>query len=92
MSQGTPAALGAILKMVAPLAKKHITPETLATLYDKLTAPYGDPFIDERVMLVVSKKKDGTVAGSVVGVDSENHIVSQYSQMPLHELLDQLLK
>lgn len=88
----TPAALSAVLKIVAPMAKKHITPDTLSSLYDSMTAPYADPFLDERVMLVVSKKRDGQVVGSIVGVDSDNHIRSQYQQMPLNQLIEQLLK
>lgn len=82
-------ALSTVLKLVAPLAKKHITPESMQQVFHGITEKYEYP--GERTMIVISRKGDGSVVGSVVGVDEDNRITSQYEQHPLAELLTQFI-
>lgn len=92
MSHDKPAAgaLGAILKVVAPMARRHITPDNIAKVFHAVTSQYNAP--GERTMIVLSQKPDGLIVGSVVGVTPDNRIASQYDQRPLTELITQFIE
>lgn len=88
----TDSALSPLLKMIAPMAKKHITPENLSKIYDSLTAKFT-PEEGERVVLIISKPKTGAVKGSVVTLDEGSLVMTGIlAQADLDELLLQLLE
>ena len=87
----TDSALSPLLKMIAPMAKKHITPENLSKIYDSLTAQFT-PEEGERVVLLISKPKTGAVKGSVVTLDEGSLMTGILAQADLDELLLQLLE
>lgn len=84
-------ALSPLLKMIAPMAKKHITSENLSKIYDSLTAQFT-PDEGERVVLLISKPKTGAVKGSVVTLDEGSLVTGILAQADLDELLLQLLE
>lgn len=73
-----------ILKMVKPLIPKFVTAENLSKIYDSLTE--GESGDGRRRVLLISKKGDGVVYGSIVVIDG-NELVEVLSQAPLHELI-----
>ena len=76
-----------ILKMVKPLIPKFVTAENLSKVYDSLTE--GESSDGRRRVLLISKKGDGVVYGSIVVIDG-NELVEVLSQAPLHELIGKI--
>lgn len=76
-----------ILKMVKPLIPKFVTAENLSKVYDSLTE--GESSDGRRRVLLISKKGDGVVYGSIVVLDG-NELVEVLSQAPLHELIGEI--
>lgn len=76
-----------ILKMVKPLIPKFVTAENLSKVYDSLTE--GESSDGRRRVLLISKKGDGVVYGSIVVIDG-NELVEVLSQAPLHELIGEI--
>ena len=83
-------ALYPILKIIKPLAKKHINEENMSSVFDALTrnVPVED---GEKPVLLVSRRSDGSVVGSVATIDAGHLITGVYAQEPLAELILQLL-
>lgn len=81
--------LASLLRSLAPLAQKHITPDNLSQLFSSLTAPYQQP--DQRTILIISRKADDTVVASVCSLDSQNRITAQHHQQPLDQLIQQFI-
>ena len=75
------------MNMVRPLIPKFVTAENLSKVYDSLIE--GDNPDGRRRMLLISKKADGVVYGSVVAVEG-NEMVEVLSQAPLHELIGKI--
>lgn len=76
-----------ILKMVKPLIPKFVTAENLSKVYDSLIE--GESSDGRRRVLLISKKSDGVVYGSIVVLDG-NELVEVLSQAPLHELIGKI--
>ena len=75
------------MNMVRPLIPKFVTAENLSKVYDSLIE--GDNPDCRRRVLLISKKADGVVYGSVVAVEG-NEMVEVLSQAPLHELIGKI--
>ena len=80
-----------LLAAVKPLARQYVNDDTLARLFEQLTAecPLG---IDEKPVLLISKGRDGRVYGGIYAADSHQRITEQFSRQPLADLLMELLK
>ncbi|MCR4811765.1 MAG: hypothetical protein K5867_04120 [Bacteroidales bacterium] len=76
-----------ILSMVRPLIPKFVTAENLSKVYDSLIE--GESSDGRRRVLLISKKSDGVVYGSIVVLDG-NELVEVLSQAPLHELIGEI--
>ena len=79
-----------LMGMLCPLAKKYITPETMVKVHDSLMGRF-EAEAGNRLVATISKKGDGTVVVSVVGIDNEHRIRHQYYQEPLDEVVSQLV-
>lgn len=77
-----------LLKMVRPLIPKFVTAENLSKVYDSLIEE-DNPDSRRRVLLI-SKKSDGIVYGSIAAVEG-NEMVEVLSQAPLHELIGKIV-
>lgn len=76
-----------LLNIVKPLIPKFVTAENLGKVYDSLIV--GESSDGRRRVLLISKKADGVVYGSVVAVEG-NEMVEVVSQAPLHELIGKI--
>lgn len=78
-----------LLNIIKPLADKWITPEHLEKAFVTVSEPYQTD--GQKIVMVVSRKGDGQVYGSIVGLNQDNLIVAQYAQKPLEEVLKSAL-
>lgn len=84
-------ALSPILGIVKPLAKKHINEENISSIFTALTKDLPDDE-DNKPVLIVSRRKDGTVVGSAATLDSSRTVTGIYHQDNLAELILNLLE
>lgn len=84
-------ALSPILGIVKPLAKKHINEENISAIFTALTKDLPDDG-DNKPVLLISRKKDGTVVGSAATIDSSRTVTGIYHQDNLSDLILKLLE
>ena len=85
-------ALSPILGMVKPLAKQYITQENMQAMFDSIVGSI-EPDEGEKVVLMVSRKADGTVTGSVASMRTADHtITGVYAQDALDSIIMNLLQ
>lgn len=84
-------AFAPIISMVKPLAKKHVTPETMGSLFDALTSQFPTDE-GEKNLLLVNRTPDGVVMGGVWSVNTATRTLTGcYMQAPLDQLILELL-
>lgn len=82
--------LSPILGMVKPLAQKYINAENMTKVFDAITDKFPAEE-GEKTVLLVTKKDDGSVVGSVATMDAGHLITGVYAQEPLADLITKLL-
>lgn len=86
-----PGAFSPIIGMVKPLAKQYVNKENMQTIFDQIAGKYT-PEEGEKVVLMITKKQDGTVCGSVAAMNNDTRqITGVYEQMELGELIMEML-
>lgn len=83
--------LSPILGIVKPLAKKHINEENISVLFNALTKDLPDDD-DHKPVLLISRRKDGSVIGSSASLDASRTVTGIYHQDKLADLILKLLE